>query len=60
MSSANESKVQVRKDGTAYVHIPAFVRAALELRAGTVLRWVPSAGAWLVQVVGHEEPRRRG
>ncbi len=58
-AKANESKVQIRADGTAYTQIPAFARDSAELKKGTLLRWTPNGRGWALEVVGFEEPKRR-
>ena len=55
----NERKVSVIK-GSPRVTIPPALAAQIGIEAGTIVRWTVSGHQLILDVVGFEEPKRRG
>lgn len=57
---ANERLVQQRPDGTCFLAIPAVYRDELGIKGGTIIRFTRQGTALVLEVVGWQEPKRRG
>lgn len=57
---ANERLVQQRPDGTCFLAIPAVYRDELGIKGGTIIRFTRQGTALVLEVVGWQEPKRKG
>lgn len=57
---ANERLVQQRPDGTCFLAIPAVYRDELGIKGGTIIRYTRQGTALVLEVVGWQEPKRKG